>query len=423
MNNFLPCCAMTFALAIVASTSVTAAQFNVTKTADTVDGACNADCSLREAIIASNENPGHDTVRIPAGTYTLVRIGESSNDGLSDDLDVLDDATIVGAGIDQTIISGNHSFRIFHVFNNRRSEPTTTISNMTITNSFRDSCGGGIRGAFGTINVSKVKFLNNFAERGAGLCAREIVNVSDSIFEGNTAELWGGGMTVLPRTSFHSQVLRSTFIENEAGDEDGGGLEHCACAGEADGSVLDIINSTFVRNIGRDGGAVWNSLKINFVNSTMADNASTAASVAVFNDGGIIVFKNTILDSSPGTDCDTTVGVSSSGNNLESGTSCGLAGAGDKQNADPVLGELADNGGPTPTIALLTGSPAIDTGRNRNCPETDQRGVLRPIDGDGDDIAICDIGAYEVSIALRNPGIDALPIILDYLLGDDSGEG
>jgi len=76
----------------------------------------------------------------------------------------------------------------------------------------------------------------------------------------------------------------------------------------------------------------------------------------------------------------------------------------DQIGLDPLLGELADNGGPTQTYALLEGSPAIDGGDPEGClgiedaPLTsDQRGVARPLDGDGDSTAYCDIGAYELS--------------------------
>ena len=69
---------------------------------------------------------------------------------------------------------------------------------------------------------------------------------------------------------------------------------------------------------------------------------------------------------------------------------------------DPVLGPLADNGGPTPTHLLLPGSPAIDMGNpgtpngDGTCEPVDQRDVDRPIDGDGDGDPVCDIGAVEI---------------------------
>jgi hypothetical protein len=62
---------------------------------------------------------------------------------------------------------------------------------------------------------------------------------------------------------------------------------------------------------------------------------------------------------------------------------------------DRRLGPLHDNGGPTFTHALLFGSPAIDAGDNSACPATDQRGFVRPMDGDDDGTATCDIGAFE----------------------------
>ncbi len=401
-------------------TLLSAAEFQVTKTADTLDGACNADCSLREAVTAANANAGHDKIVIPAGTYVLTRVGTESDSNTNefDDLDVRDDTTIEGAGMDQTIVSGNDSFRIFHVINNGPEE-TTTVSHLTVRNAFRESCGGGIREADGTIYISHVKFLNNFAERGAGMCARGIAYISDSIFEGNTAETWGGGLTVLPRRVSHSEVTRSTFLENEALDQDGGGIEHCNCADEVQGSTLDVINSTFVDNIGEDGGAIWNNLEIYSLNNTIKDNAQGFNFSAVENADGVTTFENTILDNLPGLDCNNPTGAISQGHNLESGVNCNLTATGDQQSTDPLLGELGDNGGPTPTIPLLKDSPAIDAGGNDNCPATDQRGQTRPADGDNDTIETCDIGAYEVPREEGASIADVWPVILDYLLEED----
>ena len=79
-----------------------AAAFIVTKTADTNDGACDADCSLREAVVAANAAPGADTITVPAGTYILTLFA----------LGIFDDVTITGAGSAATIIDGNAQDRV-----------------------------------------------------------------------------------------------------------------------------------------------------------------------------------------------------------------------------------------------------------------------------------------------------------------------
>jgi hypothetical protein len=85
-----------------------------------------------------------------------------------------------------------------------------------------------------------------------------------------------------------------------------------------------------------------------------------------------------------------------SGNrNIDTDGTCALDGPSDQAGVDPQLGPLADNGGPSPTHALAHTSPAVDAGNASICPAVDQRGLVRPADGNGDGNAICDIGAYE----------------------------
>jgi uncharacterized repeat protein (TIGR01451 family) len=117
--------------------------------------------------------------------------------------------------------------------------------------------------------------------------------------------------------------------------------------------------------------------------------------------GGSTVVRNTIVANNvtqpSGPAVSNCAGVlTSQGNNLDNGNTCGFTASGDLQNTDALLGSLADNGGPTRTHALLSGSPAIDAGASVSCPATDQRGVTRPQNGDGNGAALCDMGAYEL---------------------------
>jgi len=84
-----------------------------------------------------------------------------------------------------------------------------------------------------------------------------------------------------------------------------------------------------------------------------------------------------------------------SGYNVDSATTCGFSAGTDISSTEPLLGALANNGGPTQTQALGAGSPAIDQGGTsaQGCPAIDQRGLSRP--DESADNSACDIGAFE----------------------------
>jgi uncharacterized repeat protein (TIGR02543 family) len=86
--------------------------------------------------------------------------------------------------------------------------------------------------------------------------------------------------------------------------------------------------------------------------------------------------------------------IQSCGSSSSWNSACG-ANVGGNIDVDPLLGSLADNGGFTQTHALGSGSPAIDTGSTAFCPDMDQRGYARSVDGNGDETLGCDMGAYE----------------------------
>jgi hypothetical protein len=127
-------------------------------------------------------------------------------------------------------------------------------------------------------------------------------------------------------------------------------------------------------------------------NVTVSDNSGGG----IYRNGfAAVVAVNTIIAHNADGDC-SAKGVASFGHNLSSDGSCNLTAPGDRMSTDPLLGLLQNNSGTTPTQALRPGSPAIDHGDPSLCPATDQRGILRPFDGDGDGTAVCDIGAYEL---------------------------
>jgi hypothetical protein len=170
------------------------------------------------------------------------------------------------------------------------------------------------------------------------------------------------------------------------------------------GGTANITNTTISGNKAAQfsGGVCSAALDanttMNILNSTTANNKSARLGGGIMTQLGAAVFvKNTIVAGNSIENCNAAqfAGViSSQGNNISSDDSCPFTRPGDKQNTNPLLGPLQDNGGPTETRALLPGSPAVDAASNTACPERDQRGVLRK-DGDKDGTVICNIGAFE----------------------------
>ncbi len=380
------------------STPAYAATFTVTKTADTKDGTCAADCSLREAIIAANANAGADTINLPAGTYTLSIAGANENIAASGDLDIRADLTIVGGGDATTIVDGGALDRVFHIVSG-----TVEISGLTIRNG-DTGVGGGIDNG-GTLTLTNSTVSGNTAGGGGGIANGATATLTNSIVSGNTAAGDYGGIS-----NFGTMTIIDSTISGNNGDDSVGGiynsgtgtltLTNSTVSGNTaavDGGIRNDFGGTLTLNSSTvsgntaagDYGGISNFGTLTLTNSTVSGN--TASSVGgIFNDfGGTLTLKNTIVANSPsGGDCFGT--ITSAGYNLDSDGTCGLAAAGDISNTDPLLGPLADNGGPTLTHALLAGSPAIDAG-SPDCPPpaTDQRGVVRPQG------AACDIGAYE----------------------------
>jgi CSLREA domain-containing protein len=347
----------------------------VTKTADTADGDCDRDCSLREAVIAANLNPGgNDFITVPAGTYRLTLDPVGPDDSAAEgDLDVIETLGIAGAGARRTIIDASAldpEGRVFD-FDPEDGFGFLELQKMTIT--------GGDAGA----------------EEGGGVRAAEELDLFGVRLRDNRAFAGGGafveGRLIMGGTTVSGNI--ATGATNRVGG-DGGGL---LIAGDAEIANSTISGNEVLRTSDRGAGIALASeatLEAEFV--TIADNQSAAhAQAAVAGSAQTTAtFVNSLLANAPTADCLTSLPVVprafNPGNNLSSDATCEFTeGAGDLVGVDPKLGPLRNNGGPTDTHALLRGSPALNAGTFVGRPPSDQRGVKRPQG------SAVDIGAYE----------------------------
>jgi CSLREA domain-containing protein len=347
--------------------------------------------------------------------------------------------------------------------NGRATFTNTTISgNMAGTGGGGVSNGGGV-GATSTFINSKI--IGNSAG-GSGGGVRIGMGASSSFIDttisGNTAQVGGGGVSndgaamftntnitgngagtrgggVFNGSPSSASTFTNSTVSGNTAQAEGGGLFNSAGAG------ANLMNSTVSGNRANNSGGGLQGGTATLSNVTITANVADSDANGTGDGGGVAAttlgVRNSIiggnLDASPppggvAPDCSAT--VNSQGYNLISNdTGCTVAvGTGDKVGSgaapiDPALGPLANNGGPTPTHALLASSPAriggnptAPGGPGDACTATDQRGVPRPQG------ARCDVGAYEYAMCLKGvvnrvgtPGGDVLRGTLgpDVVLG------
>jgi CSLREA domain-containing protein len=266
---------------------------------------------------------------------------------------------------------------------------TLTITNCTFSSNISDG-GGGIRG-IGPLMIAHSTFSGNDGGGGGGGIGANDAIIIDSTFSGNVGG-YGGGISGGYNGGHNISIINTTISGNSA--IRGGGFYN-------DGYTT-IINSTISGNSASERGGGIDTAYFShpstlvITNSTISSNTAPAGA-GIANLGNTTLSNSIIANRPSGSDCQVNSGtITDAGHNIDSDGSCGLDPAkGSKPNTDPLLGPLQDNGGPTWTHALLTGSPAIDAGDNAQCPGTDQRGEPRPVDGNNDGVVTCDIGSFE----------------------------
>lgn len=360
------------------------------------------DCSLREAIRTANNQNGRDKVELAKGTYNLEIPPADTAANATGQLFIQDDMRLQGLGPRKTKIDANGIDRVLAV------GATSTIKGVTLrggdagANPFHDSRGGAILSVADKLSVENVLLKDNAAQYGGAISASgtELTVKQSTITDNNASE--GGGIHA-PAGTGPAPVtyLRSSTVSGNSAAKGGGLL---ADGSAFFGSVVPIVqgfNSTVAGNMASgDGGGVLsdNGASVIFSNSTIAYNQAESDSTGGGVGGGVRqnggAFFN-LYDSivaqngtgAGGSDSGCSGNFAGDGNVVSASAGCASLGASTNQFVGSALiGPLADNGGPTKTIKLLTLSPAL--GYALDCPKTDQRGVNRPNNG-------CDSGAFE----------------------------
>ena len=387
-------------------------QFTVTNLEDTGAG------SLRQAIEDANALSGKDEIvfedSLSGGTITLA----------SGQIEITDSLTVRGLGADSLTLKGNTETRdffnrIFSVsdgFENQDTFFDVELIGLTLTEGssfgFRETGQGGAIDNDENLTIIDSVITDNSAPTGGGIENRGTLIVKNSAIVNNTATggfapLDGGGIK-----NSGTAFIENTTIANNSANTTGGGIFN------DDDAVLEVFNSTITGNTtgtstiydggeyqaeetqrrnSRSGAGIYNrydtrppSLQrgtVTITSSIVADNANNSdlgggvfddvAPPAPFNSGG-----------------NNLIGIGDTVDGFTDGINGDIVGTTDTP-IDPRLSTLQNNGGSTPTQALLSNSPAIDAGSNPNNLEFDRRGegFDRVVNGSAD------IGAFEIQNA------------------------
>lgn len=371
--------------------------------------------------VASRTDVTITDATIRNGNATVGGIESSKGGGIQ----VNGNATVIGGAsltLQQSTVTDNTAVGtgggIYDAGGSSITLQDSTVSNNTAGNNINGG-GGGIFSS-GPLTVSDSRVTGNEGvDLGGGIfvASPATLVMTDSTVSGNTVAssgsntngggIWSQGSVTLTRSTLSNNTAESST----SGAGEGGGL----WAGS--GSTTQIVNSTVSGNDAQSGsnlnadgkgGGIFFSTPLTLANTTIAANKAGDAGTGgrgggIFGDPGhSTTLRNSIVAANNADiAANFAATLTSQGYNLL-GDNPGNLDPTDIVSSTPLLGPLANNGGPTQTHALQTGSPAIDAanpaapgGGAPACEANDQRGTTRPQDGNGDSTTRCDIGAFE----------------------------
>ncbi len=430
------------ALVVLGAPPLAAATFVVDSTTDSIDAApgngncadAGGDCTLRAAIMEANALAGADEISLPAGVYTITIAGTNEDGCLTGDFDVTDTTgqlTITGAGIDATFIDANYLDRVFDI----QDSVSLAVHQATVRNGGAGQWGAGFQNkGFSQLELEDVVLTgaSNYpggaggVKNSGGTVTMTRVTISGNTSAGNPA-INNQGFVGWPASL---TMVDCSIVNNYSQDMGYVAITNSGYHNYVDNGIINMTNVTISGNTGNTPRRIVirnaSGGRLNLNNVTITNNSALGIEnqePTAYGVGGKVYIKNSIVAGNTGFgDCEGT--YLSEGYNLIQDTttgSCTISGdtTGNIVGSAPLLASLADNGGTTLTHLPLEFSPAIDAanpavpGSGGNaCVATDQRGVSRPQDGDGDFTALCDMGAVE---------IEPPPLYPDLALTKDDG--
>jgi hypothetical protein len=332
--------------------------------------------------------------------------------------------------LDASTLSGNTSAGDSGGINNTG---TLMVNNSLFSGNAANGSSGGAIDNTGTLMVTGSQFLGNTTRQSGGAIenpSQQMVTITASIFSGNTAVGSGGAIDNAGRFGSGSMTVSGSTLSNNSAISGGGissavtltitnstvtgnsvtgtQFSNSSGGGIADSGTLTITNSTVAGNRALGGSStlgLGGGINYGNSNSLVNLNSCTIANNIASSGGGLYIVsgptspvrpRNILLAGNMATMGPDLFGrINSQGHNLIQDPSQGIGfDATDLLTVDPLLDPrgLQSNGGPTQTIALQAGSPAIDAGDNTGADQWDQRGPGFPRIVNG----IIDIGAFEV---------------------------
>jgi CSLREA domain-containing protein len=351
----------------------------------------NSQCTLREALLNANNNNQSGSIDCPAGSGAdTIAFSVTGTINLTGALtDITDSLTINGPGTAQLTVrrATGGNYRIFSI-------PGTglniSISGLTISNGRASNFGGGIY-SLSNLTLTECAITDNesVTSGGGGI----LLGLANGIFKrctisDNASYQQGGGINFQGDGGRQLSLENCTISGNKTQTSGYGvGIYHLATMGT---SNLSVYHCTISENLALGGGSQGGGIRTEAQGGTAVTDLYN--SIIAGNSAPNLV-KAVILGAAD---------VNSHGYNLANDNGSGfLISLGDKTSVTPRLAPLGYYGGPTQTHALLGDSPAIDAVATNFVvvPAVDQRGYVRTspmVDGDGDGVALPDIGAYEL---------------------------